>query len=112
MIGLTVSQLLLMTTCFLAFAYGAFQTEGKYKEKLLLMLVGLAFILIAFMVDYIATALGLVPSRPFLSIVLFRDAPLRDILIPIAYSLFAVGLGSFLRQFATDVLTRRRSGGT
>jgi hypothetical protein len=104
---LTIPQLFLVGTCVIGFCYGLFQVEGMLVDRLLLLCAGIIFLLASVMINVAGSMLGLVPSRSIPGILLFREAPLRDILIPIAYGLISVGIGSLLGKLASEVFARK-----
>lgn len=99
-------QYVLLVLSGAGFIVGLMEKQGRLTERAMLIGGGFGLILLDFVMNFVASAISMVPKRSIGEILLFYRSPPGDILIPVAYVLIAIGTGSLVRRFAPMLFGR------
>lgn len=99
-----VWQCVLVALSGAGFITGLLDRQGRVIERVLLIGGGFGLMLLDIVLNFVASALSMVPSRSIGEILLFHRSPPGDVLIPVAYVLIAIGIGSLLRKLVDTML--------
>lgn len=100
-------QYVLLAVVAIAMVVGVLDGRGRTIERLWLIGAGFGLVMLDIAVNFVGSWLSLIPNRRIAEVLLFYRAPPGDVLVPIAYALIVIGVGSLLRR--SVVLLFRRN---